>query len=186
MANITGPMFLTGANAKIVINNKLIAYAADVSYNIDAITIPVEVMGRYEVLSNETIAYGVNGSFTVVRYAQDMAVNAKIDDAAQSGNAADNLGVGLHQNPSKMLESSTFQLDIFQKYKEAADPNAAPAPAGNVSMVGIFTIENCRIVRRVGSLSKRGVLMETYAFVGILGGDMKEDGSGISIGNSVQ
>jgi len=180
----TGPMFLTGANAKIVINSKLIAYAADVSYNVDAVTVPVEVMGRYEVLSNETVAFGVNGSFTVVRYAKDMAKNAGIDDANETGNAADNLGVGSHINPAKMLESSTFELNVFQKYKEIEDVNSTGGGT-KTSLVGIFRIEECRIVRRVGSLSKRGVLMETYAFVGILGGDMKEDGSGLSISNSI-
>jgi hypothetical protein len=182
MANI-GPTFLTGANAKIMIDSKLIAYAADVSYNIDAMTVPVEVMGRYEVLSNETVAYGVNGSFTVVRYAKGMATGAGVEDAAESGNAANNLGVGSNLDPQRMLQSSTFDLNVYQKYAEVADSLATGAPH---SVVGVIAITDCRIVRRVGSITKRGVLMETYAFVGVLGGDMKEDGSGLSVFNTKQ
>ena len=165
------PAFITGANAKIYIDSKHIAYATDVAYAIEAINLPIEVMGRYEVLSNEPIAYSVNGSFTVIRYTS--FASGKIDDAAATGNPASKLGnPGAHINPKKMLESSTFDMKIYQKSAEVEDT------ATGTGTKGVFMVQDCRIVRRGGTMNKRGVLTETYAFVGIIGGDMKEDGSG--------
>ncbi len=163
------PAFITGANAKIFIDDILIAYATDVSYNIDAVTIPVEVMGRYEVLSNEPIAYGINGTFTVVRYTKAAKARAGADGAAESGNPSEALGVGDNQDPARMLNSTTFDLKIYQKMKEG-DVSAE----GPTTSICVFRAEDCRIVRRGGVLSKRGILMESYAFVGVLAGDAVE------------
>jgi hypothetical protein len=51
------PSFITGATAKIKIGALTMAYAQDVSYNTTVTTIPIETMGRYEVVSNEPVAY---------------------------------------------------------------------------------------------------------------------------------
>jgi hypothetical protein len=50
------PSFITGATAKIKIGNLTMAYAQDVSYSTTVTTIPIETMGRYEVVSNEPVA----------------------------------------------------------------------------------------------------------------------------------
>jgi len=159
------PGFITGASAKIKLDGKTLAYATDVSYNVDTLTVPVECMGRYEVLSNEPIAYGCNGTFSVIRYT-DQAKIASIDGAAASGNSATNIGgttatVGNHMNPAVMLSSKTFDVEIFQKIKTT----------GGADVKSIFKINDCRVVRRGASVNKRGVLVDMYSFVGILAGD---------------
>lgn len=171
------PGFITGANAKIKIGSQTMAYATDVSYNVDTVTIPVEVMGRYEVLSNEPIAYGCNGSFSVIRYTAQAGV-AGIDgvsDSGQKNNGVNSITSLAGQfDPALMLTTGTFDIEIFQKIKNAGS-------AAGVDVKSFFKIIDCRAVRRGGSVNKRGVLVETYSFVGILAGDT--DGA-TAVGNS--
>lgn len=173
------PGFVTGANAKIIVTDgssqMTLAYATDVSYSVDTLTVPVEVMGRYEVLSNEPIAFGCNGGFTVVRYIKDVAKDAGIDDAASSGNSIKKITpFAGHMDPAKMLISKTFDMIIYQKTTNPGDSAS--------TSTGVFKIKDCRIVRRGGTISKRGVLMDSYQFVGILAQD--EDDAGNAVGTS--
>ena len=163
MANMK-PGFLTGANAKIKMFGKTIAYCADVSYNISVQTIPIESMGKYEVHSNEPVAYSVDGSFSVIRYtkrATTAAIGGVIADAAAgTGNepSAINAGSGgkasEHLNPAKLLISQTFDLEIFEKHA-----------TGEAQVTKVI---DCRLTRRGMSLNKRGVMVDNYAYVGIL------------------
>jgi hypothetical protein len=76
---------ITGSNAKVVFDGITLAYATDVQYDVSIQTIPVEVMGKFEVLANEPVAYLVAGSFSVVRYTA-AAKSGNISGAAQGGN----------------------------------------------------------------------------------------------------
>lgn len=158
------PGFITGANAKIKMFNKTIAYCADVSYNITVQTIPIESMGKYEVHSNEPVSYSVDGSFSIIRYtkrASSGADGGKIADVASGkGNEPSQIADGAngkaseHLNPAKLLASQTFDLEIFEK-------NAT----GEASVTKVV---DCRLTRRGMSLNKRGVMVDNYAYVGIL------------------
>jgi len=170
------PGFITGANAKIRFDGITVAYATDVSYNVDTLTVPVECMGRYEVLSNEPIAYGCNGTLSVIRYTKEAKV-AGVDGAAVNGNPASNIGgttvkFGDHLSPSTMLTSKTFDLEVYQKTTQAA--------GGTSGVEAVYKIKDCRLTRRGATLNKRGVLVDTYAFVGILA----EDSDGTPVGTS--
>lgn len=161
---------ITGSNAKIKINGVTLAYAVDVQYDVSVATIPVETMGRYEVLANEPIATTVAGSFTVVRYTK-AAYDGKISGAAANGNGIGNWGtraggegaatsgkgLSTHVNPGDILTSTTVDIDLYRK--SVNDPTAA---AG----VELFKkIYDARITRMAGSVNKRGILMETFQFV---------------------
>lgn len=165
------PSLITGSNAKIQIGGKTIAYATDIQYSVDTAVIPVEVMGRYEVLTNEPIATSVAGSFTVVRYS---SLAKDLSAAAATGNGVGKLGQGMANafNPGQMLATSTVDIAIFQKTKADA------ATAGDSQE--ILKITDCRLTRVSGSINKRGILTEGYSFVGVLFGDdsFKVEGSG--------
>lgn len=158
------PSFITGATAKIKIGAKTMAYAQDVSYNTSVTTIPIETMGRYEVVSNEPVAYFVDGTLSIIRYtsaASDMAGAAangnsveRIDNAVGSGG---NAGDGF--DPSQLITSETFDLEIFQK-------TATVATASNTISVG--KLRDCRFTRKGGGINKRGILVEQFAFNAIL------------------
>jgi hypothetical protein len=152
---------ITGSNAKIKINGVTLAYATDVQYDVTVQTIPIETMGRYEVLANEPIATTVNGSFSVVRYTA-AAKTGSISGAAASGNGVgkwgtENGAMSTHFNPGDLLTSQTVDIVLFRK--ETNDPSDT---AGTEMFK---TIKEARLVRMSGSVNKRGILMESYAFV---------------------
>ncbi len=165
-----GTGFLTGANAKIKLGGRTLAYATDVTYNVTVATIPVESMGKYEVHSNEPVAYSVDGSFNVIRYTKHAAAE-KVTNAAASGNAPQNWPadttdatsqVADHLNPKKMLASTTVDIEIV----EMEDTGA-----GASTDQSVYKIIDCRLTRRGASLNKRGILVDSYSFVGILATD---------------
>jgi hypothetical protein len=161
------PSFLTGANAKIKIGAITIAYAQDVAYRASVSTIPIEIMGRYEVVSHEPVAYSVEGSLSVIRYTSH---------ATTAGAAADGNGVGnwqttstdtaeSHFNPSKLMQAETFDLEVFQRIGQAAS-DVLDGPNG-----GIVRLVDCRFTSKGGSLNRRGILIEQFAFNAILADD---------------
>lgn len=159
------PSFITGATAKIKIGNLTMAYAQDVSYSTTVTTIPIETMGRYEVVSNEPVAYFVDGTLSVIRYTKEAS---DYNGAAANGNSVNqwnnatgnggNAGAGF--DPAKMLASETFDLEVFQKLL-----------TGGTESVG--KLRDCRFTRKGGAINKRGVLVEQFAFNAIL---MDNDG----------
>jgi len=159
------PSFITGANAKIRLGNITIAYAQDVSYNVEVTSIPVETMGRYEVVSNEPVAYSVQGTLSIIRYAASAAATGKPFQAAAGGNGMKKLvpGTGgnasMHFDPKNLLSSETFTLEIMQKGMDAANPKS------------IVKLHDCRFVRKGASVNKRGILTDGYAFNCILHDD---------------
>jgi hypothetical protein len=134
------PFFLTGANAKIKLNGKTMAFCTDVSYSIDIIHQTPKVLGMYEGSSIEPLGYSVSGSFTVIRYAKDAAKAIGNHPNGTTANDAGN-GVGnwggvwggktgdiLARNgigndgranealdPSKFFNGTSFDIEIYQK-----------------------------------------------------------------------
>jgi hypothetical protein len=169
---------ITGSNAKIKINGVTMAYATDIQYDVTVSTIPVETMGRYEVLSNEPIATTVSGSFSVVRYTNRAKPNG-ISGAAANGNgigqwgtraggegsaiAGSNSGMSTHVNPGDILTSTTVDIEVYQKFTN--DPGDATGQAR------FKRLQDCRVTRQSASVNKRGVLMESYQFIGELADD---------------
>lgn len=151
------PAFITGANAKIKMFNKTIAFVTDLSYSVDVQTIPIEAMGRYEAYSNEPVGYSVQGGFSVIRYTPYAKDTAKIDDVNASGNATSKIasGASAHFDPSKLLTSDTFDIEVFQKISNTAQNE-------------LVKIVDCRMTRRGMQLNKRGVWVEQYAYIGLL------------------
>lgn len=170
MAGIT-PSFVTGAKAIVKIYDKTVAFCSDVSYNVSVEHVPIESLGIFEIISHEPVAYTVNGSFSVVRYAgtdanlQNFAAAQGAQELANA-NGASNIGDGTnsikqHVDPRQILASTTFDLEVLQK--QIAGNANAPA--------GFFRLADCRITNRASSLNKRGVLIDNYQFVGRLAED---------------
>ena len=159
------PSFLTGANAKIKIGSITIAYAQDVSYRVTISTIPIEVMGRYEVISHEPIAYSVEGSLSVIRY----TAAATGAGAAANGNGIGEWNVSGDQygdaglNPQQLLLSETFDLQVFQKENDGSVMQSVHGAA--------IKLIDCRFTSKGGSVNKRGILTKQYSFNAILAQD---------------
>lgn len=160
------PSFVTGANAKIKAGNLTLAYAQDVSYATTVDVIPIETMGRYESVTNEPVGYRVEGNLNIVRYTKIAQQNG------MSGAAAGGNGVGKwnfstggvakeHVNPGDLLASQTWDLEVFQKFDDG----------GAIGSELVIKVKDCRFRSKGGAVNKRGILVESFSFVGILGED---------------
>lgn len=131
------PFFITGANAKIKLNGKTIAFCTDLNYSVKVAHQTPKVLGMYEGSSVEPLGYTVVGSFTVLRYAKDVkdAVGSAPEGVASAGNGIGNWGTAwdgaggflssngfgndgrAHEglNPSKLAGGTTFDIQIYQK-----------------------------------------------------------------------
>lgn len=174
------PSFVTGASAKIKMlvgtSYKTLAYAQDVSYNVTVTTIPIETMGRYEVVSNEPVAYFVDGSFSVVRYTAEAAANG-MQGAAAAGNDVNQMNGGF--DPGSLIGSLTFDLEIFQKHTAAGSVAAVGATPAVVGTTSVMKLRDCRLTRMGGGINKRGILVEQFSFNAILA-----DSSNVAVGHS--
>lgn len=153
------PGFLTGATAKIKLGGKTMGYAQDVTYVVDVQTIPIEVLGRYEVVTNEPIGYFVSGSLSIIRYtsiAKDMAGAAATGNGIGAWNAA---GADVRQiDPGQIMTSETFDMEVFQKQTAGG--------LGDDPLV--LKIRDCRFTRMGAGVSRRGVMVQTFSFNAIL------------------
>jgi hypothetical protein len=63
--------------------------------------------------------------------------------------------IGRHVDPGSVLQSATFDLEIYSKYK-------------NNDSELILKIRDCRITGKTGSLNKRGLMIDNFTFNAIL------------------
>jgi len=174
------PGFITGANARIKLGGRTLAYCTDLSFTVDVATIPIEVIGTYEVKSYEPVAYAVAGAFSVVRYTANDKLKINANKAGNSAHliggktpATDGTSIGTHLNPGQILTSSTFDMEIQQGTAQAAVDTTGDA----TTVTSVFKIQDCRVVRRGSSVSKRGVMVDSYQFVGVMAGDVDVAGN---------
>ena len=168
------PFFISGANAVIKINNKIIAYATDVSYRIAVQHASPRVCGRFEVETHQPLTYDVTGSFTITRYARGLREHGGApDNASNEGNGVGSLThgetwkkvLGLSTasagvddrtdeafQPSRMFQSLLFNIEIYQK------THAGTAP--------IAKLEGCRFSESTLTLMKRGIARQSFQFLG--------------------
>jgi len=173
------PFFITGANAKIRVNDKTLAFCTNLSYSVQVNHQAPHILGMYEPTSIEPLSYVVTGSFSVVRYAKDSVTNhggKKPDGIAanDAGNSVGNwggtwggkLGDLLARNgigndgranealdPSKFDNGVGFDIQVYQK-----------TPGGDI---GVANIRNARITRAEFAISKRSAAVETYQFMAL-------------------
>ncbi len=140
--------FLTGANARILLNNKTVAFATDIQYTIDVRHASPRVLGRFEVEVHQPLSYDVSGSMTIIRYARgikDFLGGSAPEDASNAGNGmgsyklgsalgaiGSSLGLpttdGIFDGaadeafvPERFFQSKMFNIEIRQKLPKAAD-----------------------------------------------------------------
>lgn len=173
------PFFITGANAKVRVNDKTLAFCTDLSYSVQVLTQTPKILGMYEGSSVEPLGYTVSGSFSVIRYAKDVHSNAggKVPQGAahnDAGNGVGNWGSawgsGLGSffarngvgndgranealDPSKFANSVTFDIQVYQKTEGGA--------------VGVANIRNARITQADFSLTKKGAAVQRFNFVAL-------------------
>lgn len=175
------PTFITGANAKVKVNNKTLAFCTDLSYSVSVLTQTPKVLGMYEGSSVEPLGYQVSGSFNVIRYAKDIknfAGGVSPDKLASNdagngignwgsvwgsglGNFLNANGIGLGNDgranealdPSKFANAVSFDIQVYQK-----------TPNGDI---GVANIRNVRITQADFSITKKGAATQRFQFVAL-------------------
>ena len=62
------------------------------------------------------------------------------------------------------MESETFDLEVFQRINAAGDVQSGPNG-------GVIKLKDCRFTSKGGSINRRGVLIEQFAFNAIIASD---------------
>lgn len=163
--------FLTGAVAKIKINNRTIAYCSDVTYTVSVSHVAPIVLGMYEGSSVEPLSYKVSGTFSVIRSVADVqggelggrgngvgsyGANSKLGKLIDNfkvfsggdGRPYDNF------DPSALHFGTSFVIEVYQKI-----PGAELMP--------VAKLKNCRLKQLDFSLTKRGTAVERYQFIAL-------------------
>ena len=164
------PFFLTGANAKIKVNGKTLAYCTNISYSVTINHVAPQVLGMYEGSSVEPLSYSVSGQFSVIRYVADAreliagnhpsgvsdkgnGIGGWGDDSTQGfknladGRAFENL------NPRKLKYATTFNIEVYQKTGDRT--------------IGVTKIRDVRIIKADFSLAKKAAATQTFAFMAL-------------------
>jgi len=187
------PFFLTGANAKIRVNGRTLAYCSDLSYSVVVNHVAPQVLGMYEGSSIEPLSYSVSGSFTVIRYIADVAssnTGGKPNGVQNAGNGIGNWGTNdisfnnlsdgrAYENlkPSKLHTATSFDIDVFQKVSNAVISQttggvAPPVPEVTTNtyintQVAVAKIRNVRITKADFSISKKAPALQTFNFTAL-------------------
>jgi hypothetical protein len=171
------PFFLTGANAKIKVNNVTLAYCTNLSYSIIVNHASPKVLGMFESTGIEPLSYSVSGSFTVIRYVADVASNNSgtlPHGVNNGGNGIGNMGpdgigkrlvAGINPtrtdsrtydnlNPSKLDQAVGFEIDIFQKLSTGGQQSVAK-------------VREARITRADFSIAKGSAATQVFQFTAL-------------------
>jgi hypothetical protein len=194
-----GSIFITGSNAKLQVDGITLAYATDVQYSARTNHVPVETFGCYSVRANEPISYEVSGSFNVVRYTKIPAVDknpTRYPGMSDKGNGigawqgtANDLSTGNSTifNPGEILRNKTIDIVLFSKQPQNSESvdlnNVVTAEDKGIQQRHFSTIKDARIISMSAAINKRGVVMMSYQFVGILWNDSTFDSSPSNLGN---
>lgn len=171
------PFFLNGANAKIRVNGKTLAYCTNLSYSVQINHAAPTVLGMYEASSIEPLSYKVVGSFSVVRYIADIkddvggntphgitdsgngmgtwgpeGVIARLKGGLDFKKGADGRAYE-NMDPSRLSKATTFNIEVYQKFQ-----------GGQRS---VANIRDVRITRADFNLGTRTMATEKYDFMAI-------------------
>jgi hypothetical protein len=164
------PFFLTGGNARILVNNRTVAYAANVTYRISVKNAAPRVLGRAEVEAIQPLTYDVTGSLSIIRYGRGLQSyfgNGAPQGVDNKGNSMGSYGLssvggviggalGLPNkdgqfdgspneafDPSRFFQSKMFNIEIRQKLPDSETP--------------AVLLRDCRFEDLSFQLDKRGV-----------------------------
>jgi len=136
------PFFLSGANARILLNHKTVAYATNIAYQVSVKHATPRVLGRFEVEVIQPLSYDVTGTLSIIKYGRGLksyygthapeGVTNKGDGVGSYGLASFGGGLGSALglptadgqfdgapneafNPSRFFQSKMFDIEIRQK-----------------------------------------------------------------------
>jgi hypothetical protein len=179
------PFFVTGDKLKIVLNGKTIAFATDLACSVQVSHQTPHVLGMYEGVSVEPLAYNVSGTFSIIRYVHNALANIGGTppngvSPSDAGNGVGNWGSiwgggilggalstignpfssGSDGRANEALDPSKFaQGTTFDILVYQHNPNGDP--------MGVIRIRSARISKADFSVNKRSPAQDRFDFVAL-------------------
>lgn len=159
--------FASGSNLAIKIGDVNMAFATNLSWSDDVAHAAVGGIGAFDYQALEPLQYLARGSFTLTRYGSQ-AHNAITSNgkgtparsvagvpptAAGNGGDGNSMLRGPHFNPSKLLLSRTFDIDVYER---ASDGSYGTK---------IFTVHDCRMTNYSITFTPGQLVSENIAFM---------------------
>lgn len=152
------PFFLTGGNARILMDNQTVAFATNISYRVIVKHSNSRVLGKYEVEDLNPLSYEVFGSLTIIRYASKLkeSLHPASKAVSEKGNSIGSYDgpvgrVNEALNPGRLLKSKMFDIEIRQQLPENDE-------------VFVFRLRDCRIDEIAFDLNKKSAATQTIRF----------------------
>lgn len=188
------PFFMSGPRLLLKIDGIKIAYAVGLDLRVSRNVQIVNTLGSFASVALQATMYnGVSGSMQIVRLL-DTKSRTALETAAPGKTATtDNELIGLktvsnnpndattnslisatknlakHLDPSSVLASSTFDIEVWQMYPTEETKKSAGEQLNNEGvLVKHFTVQNCRLNSRSASISAGQLLTESFSFTGTL------------------
>jgi len=179
------PFFVTGANAKLKLNGKTLAYCTDFMCSIQIAHQTPKVLGMYEGVSVEPLSYNVSGSFSIIRYVHNAEANiggtppngvASNDAGNGVGNWGSVWGGGVLGNLPSIL-GNPFSGGTDGRANEALDPSTYQQGTTfdievyqhnpNGDPLGVIKVRSARISKADFSVNKRSPGTDHFEFVAL-------------------
>jgi hypothetical protein len=194
------PFFMSGPRLLIKVDGEKVAYAVGLDLRVSRNVQVVNTLGSFASVALQATMYnGVSGSMQIVRLADTgsrtklrtaagrsadvdstqpvpalSGISGSVPNAAGTANsvitATNNLKK--HLDPTSVLASSTFDIEVWQLYPTTATQDADGLKTGELNNEGVlvkhFTIQNCRLNSRSASISAGQLLTESFSFTGTL------------------
>ena len=188
------PFFMSGPRLLLKIDGIKVAYAVGLDLRVSRNVQIVNTFGSFASVALQATMYnGVSGSMQIVRLL-DTKSRTALETAAPGKTATtDNELIGLktvsnnptdattnslisatknlakHLDPSSVLASSTFDIEVWQMYPTEDTTKSAGERLNNEGvLVKHFTVQNCRLNSRSASISAGQLLTESFSFTGTL------------------
>lgn len=192
------PLFASAPRLKLKLNGQDIAFAVGLSVNISIELRPVQVIGKFGAVSIEPTMYNiVSGTMQIVKLnnkdAIDPAISAvagatlnksatedatgavitSLDDAVSdesSNSIASYSNILTHLDPTKVLVSETFDIQIYMK---------VPDETGELIELPWFSIYDVRLASRNANISMGQLVNEPVNFQGLWASPYDENGKSL-------
>lgn len=185
MSNIA-PIFMAGPRLKLVLDGKVIAHCMGMNLNVRKTARHIHTCGEYGPVGVQTLSFdGVDGSFSIqllnpflaqkIEQAASIASqrpdsataissatsnsHIAIDDALRADNSPKNATANIKSmfDPSKLLLTNTFILEIWQAY---------PNGSGGIVDVCQMKVEKVRLSSCSTNISLGSLVGQTFNFQG--------------------
>lgn len=135
------PKMMTGARAILKIDNKVVAFATNVSYTVSIPHAPINVLGRFSAARHEPLGYDVTVNCGVLRFSE----------AGGGGNSADGIA-NIQPTLQDLINKEDIKIEIMDRKTDQT----------------ILLVSRARLTNKSGNMGARDLLSESYTFVGIV------------------